>query len=95
MYFHFSFLALISPFILGFRHEGRTWYTAHRGKLWIASAAKHPDQSEISDVELFYQRRSRHYNVTCKSHDAFQMSYTITTTVGQTSGKNMHSAVLS
>ena len=40
------------------RHEGRTWYTPHRGKLWIAATVKQPDQSEISSVENFYRKRS-------------------------------------
>jgi hypothetical protein len=33
------------------RHEGRSWYTAHRGRLWIASAAKVPLQHEIDQIE--------------------------------------------
>lgn len=38
------------------RHEGRTWYSTHRGRLWIAAAAKKPDQEEVKKVENFYQR---------------------------------------
>ena len=41
------------PFL--FRHEGRTWYSTHRGRLWIAAAAKTPDQEEVKKVEDFYR----------------------------------------
>ncbi|XP_050540555.1 activating signal cointegrator 1 isoform X2 [Daktulosphaira vitifoliae] len=37
------------------RHEGRSWYTSHRGRLWIASTAKVPTPEEIDRVELFYK----------------------------------------
>lgn len=37
------------------RVEGRTWYTAHRGRLWIAAAAKNPTPQEISEVEAIYR----------------------------------------
>uniref|UniRef100_A0A0X3P852 Activating signal cointegrator 1 n=1 Tax=Schistocephalus solidus TaxID=70667 RepID=A0A0X3P852_SCHSO len=33
------------------RDEGRTWYSAHRGPLWIAAAAKVPEDFEIRAVE--------------------------------------------
>ncbi|XP_025078009.1 activating signal cointegrator 1-like isoform X2 [Pomacea canaliculata] len=36
-------------------HEGRSWYTAHRGRLWIASTAKFPSSQEITDMENHYQ----------------------------------------
>ncbi|KAM8877780.1 activating signal cointegrator 1 [Synchiropus picturatus] len=36
------------------RVEGRTWYTAHRGRLWIAAAAKKPTPQEIAEVEAMY-----------------------------------------
>ena len=36
--------------------EGRTWYSPHRGRLWIASASHVPTQAEIDQVEQFYQR---------------------------------------
>ncbi|XP_055331473.1 activating signal cointegrator 1-like isoform X2 [Paramacrobiotus metropolitanus] len=32
-------------------HEGRDWYTAHRGKLWIASGSKLPPPNEIIEEE--------------------------------------------
>ncbi|VDN18835.1 unnamed protein product [Dibothriocephalus latus] len=37
--------------IVFFRDEGRTWYSAHRGPLWIAAAAKVPEDFEIQAVE--------------------------------------------
>ncbi|CAH2042631.1 unnamed protein product, partial [Iphiclides podalirius] len=36
-------------------HEGRTWYTNHRGRLWIASTAKPPDQSVVRALENQYR----------------------------------------
>jgi activating signal cointegrator 1 len=38
------------------RHEGRCWYTAHRGRLWIASTAKTAEQEEINQLEGFYKQ---------------------------------------
>ncbi|KAM7541436.1 hypothetical protein Aperf_G00000019655 [Anoplocephala perfoliata] len=38
-------------------HEGRSWYSAHRGPLWIAAAAKQPDKEVISAVEDDYLKR--------------------------------------
>ncbi|XP_077989088.1 activating signal cointegrator 1-like [Glandiceps talaboti] len=32
-------------------HEGRTWYSPHRGRLWIAAAAKKPTPQEITELE--------------------------------------------
>ncbi|XP_038557726.1 activating signal cointegrator 1 isoform X3 [Micropterus salmoides] len=37
------------------RVEGRTWYTSHRGRLWIAAAAKAPTPQEIAEVEAMYR----------------------------------------
>ncbi|CAG2065977.1 unnamed protein product, partial [Timema podura] len=36
-------------------HEGRTWYTAHRGRLWIAAGSKPPSPQEIGDTEHVYR----------------------------------------
>ncbi|KAF7703324.1 activating signal cointegrator 1 isoform X1 [Silurus meridionalis] len=38
------------------RMEGRTWYTSHRGRLWIAAAAKRPTPQEIAQVEAMYRQ---------------------------------------
>lgn len=38
------------------RHEGRSWYTAHRGRLWIAATSKPVDNDEVKRVEDFYRR---------------------------------------
>ncbi|KAJ8924475.1 hypothetical protein NQ315_007272 [Exocentrus adspersus] len=37
------------------KHEGRTWPTTHRGRLWIAAAAKAPDEDEVDVLESFYR----------------------------------------
>ena len=39
-----------------YSHEGRSWYSAHRGILWIASTAKAPQSGEITGVEDFYRK---------------------------------------
>lgn len=36
-------------------HEGRTWYSAHRGRLWIAATAKPVDMDEVKRMETFYK----------------------------------------
>lgn len=36
-------------------HEGRTWYSSHRGRLWIAAASKVPGTEEISSLEHQYR----------------------------------------
>lgn len=41
---------------LSARSEGRTWYTTHRGRLWIAATVKQPDPKEIRENEEFYRR---------------------------------------
>lgn len=41
------------------KHEGRPWYTSHRGRLWIASTAKPVEPEAIQYMEKFYRR---HYN---------------------------------
>ncbi|XP_072409323.1 activating signal cointegrator 1 isoform X1 [Chiloscyllium punctatum] len=37
------------------RAEGRSWYTSHRGRLWIAAAAKRPSPQEIMEIEGTYR----------------------------------------
>ncbi|XP_072201530.1 activating signal cointegrator 1 isoform X3 [Excalfactoria chinensis] len=37
------------------RVEGRTWYSSHRGRLWIAATAKRPSPQEISELETTYR----------------------------------------
>ena len=45
-----------SLLVLGIKKvEGRTWYTAHRGRLWIAAAAKQPTEQDIAGVEGMYK----------------------------------------
>nr|XP_029712289.1 activating signal cointegrator 1-like [Aedes albopictus] len=37
------------------RHEGRTWYSSHRGRLWIAATAKPVDMELVKQMENFYR----------------------------------------
>ncbi|XP_076984300.1 activating signal cointegrator 1 isoform X2 [Tamandua tetradactyla] len=37
------------------RVEGRTWYTPHRGRLWIAATAKTPSTQEVSELQATYR----------------------------------------
>ncbi|XP_061101912.1 activating signal cointegrator 1 [Conger conger] len=49
-----------SLLVLGIKRvEGRSWYSSHRGRLWIAAAAKKPSPQEISQVESQYRQLYR------------------------------------
>ena len=37
------------------RHEGRTWYTPYRGRLWIHAGSNQPSDIDIKSVETFYK----------------------------------------
>ncbi|XP_017012842.2 activating signal cointegrator 1 [Drosophila takahashii] len=37
------------------KHEGRVWYSEHRGRLWIASTSKEPHSEDIAQMEGFYK----------------------------------------
>lgn len=45
------------------QHEGRTWYSSHRGRLWIASTAKPVDMEEVKRLELFYRLYHKNENL--------------------------------
>lgn len=49
------------------RHEGRSWYTGHRGRLWIASTAKPANPDEITELEVFYKNHYKGENLTFPS----------------------------
>lgn len=36
------------------QHEGRSWYSAHRGRLWIAATAKECDAADATELAEFY-----------------------------------------
>lgn len=36
------------------RHEGRTWYSSVRGRLWIHAASRQASEQEIEDLKRFY-----------------------------------------
>lgn len=53
-----------SLLVLGIKKvEGRTWYTPHRGRLWIAATAKRPTAEEIQPVENMYRAMYSHDNL--------------------------------
>ncbi|RNA01135.1 Activating signal cointegrator 1 [Brachionus plicatilis] len=37
------------------KHEGRSWYTPLRGRLWIHAASKQPSETDIKEMETFYK----------------------------------------
>lgn len=37
------------------RVEGRSWYTPHRGRLWIAATGKRPSTQEVSELQATYR----------------------------------------
>ena len=51
----FIFRLLLFFYYYYFRHEGRNWYTSHRGRLWIAAAAKQPDPRVVAEMENMYR----------------------------------------
>ena len=47
-----------SYLIMGIKvHEGRNWYSPHRGRLWIHAASKVPSDEEIASVQQIYINR--------------------------------------
>ena len=42
-------------------HEGRTWYSPHRGRLWIHAASKVPTEEEIKSVQASYTGTPRDF----------------------------------
>eukprot|EP00041_Stephanoeca_diplocostata_P038312 m.1497248 g.1497248 ORF g.1497248 m.1497248 type:complete len:220 (+) comp25198_c0_seq9:114-773(+) len=37
------------------QHEGRSWYSAHRGRMWIAATAKPCEEESVRELEEFYK----------------------------------------
>ncbi|BFG00184.1 activating signal cointegrator 1 [Drosophila madeirensis] len=50
------------------KHEGRVWYSEHRGRLWIASTAKEPHPEEIAHMEEFYRLHYKDPNLKFPEH---------------------------
>merc|ERR1740123_1844310 len=47
-----------SLLVMGIKiHEGRTWYSQHRGRLWIQAGSKEPSPEDIAAYEQFYRGR--------------------------------------
>ena len=66
-----------SLLVLGIKRvEGRTWYTPHRGRLWIAAAAKQPTDQDIAAVEGMYRALYVNGNV------AFPKQYPVSCLLG-------------
>ena len=58
-----------SLLVLGIKvHEGRTWYSQHRGRLWIHAGSKVPSQEEIDQLEEFYRHHHGLENIQYPSH---------------------------
>lgn len=49
------FIISVASCITCYRHEGRVWYTPHRGRLWIASTRREPSADDITTVEQLYK----------------------------------------
>ena len=49
-------------------HEGRTWYSQHRGRLWIHAGSKVPSQEEIQELEQFYRIHLGQDNISFPGH---------------------------
>ncbi|XP_020797841.1 activating signal cointegrator 1 [Drosophila serrata] len=50
------------------KHEGRVWYSEHRGRLWIASTSKEPHAEDIAHMEELYRVIYNDPNITFPSH---------------------------
>lgn len=50
------------------KHEGRTWFSSHRGRLWIAATAKPVEAEAIQQMEDFYKKL---YNGKCSFFYSF------------------------
>merc|ERR1719270_1382356 len=58
-----------SLLVMGIKiHEGRTWYTQHRGRLWIHAGSKVPTPQDIQDLENFYRVHTGEENLPFPSH---------------------------
>ncbi|CAH1254531.1 TRIP4 [Branchiostoma lanceolatum] len=66
-----------SLLVLGIKkHEGRTWYSPHRGRLWIAAASKQPSQEEVAEVE------NAHRIIANEPHLQFPKDYPVACLLG-------------
>lgn len=53
-----------SMLVMGIKqHEGRTWYTPYRGRLWIHAGSKDPDDCDIKELESFYKILYSNHNI--------------------------------
>lgn len=53
-----------SLLVMGIKqHEGRSWYTPYRGRLWIHAGSKQPDEVDIKELESFYKIYYSNHNL--------------------------------
>ena len=38
------------------KHEGQSWFSTHRGRLWIAATSQKPQPEDIHSLEEFYRQ---------------------------------------
>uniref|UniRef100_T1IV94 ASCH domain-containing protein n=1 Tax=Strigamia maritima TaxID=126957 RepID=T1IV94_STRMM len=57
-------------------HEGREWYTAHRGRLWIVSGNRQATSQEIRDAESVARMLNR------REHLNFPVQYPVSSLLG-------------
>ena len=58
-----------SLLVMGIKvHEGRTWYSQHRGRVWIHAGSKVPTQEEIQELEQFYRLHYGQDNIQYPAH---------------------------
>lgn len=66
-----------SMLVMGIKiHEGRTWYTPHRGCLWIHAASKVPDSNEVIVIE------NSHRSLKGNEHAVFPEQYPVSSLLG-------------
>ena len=58
-----------SLLVMGIKiHEGRTWYTQHRGRLWIHAGSKVPTEGDVKQLENFYRLHTGDENIQFPGH---------------------------
>lgn len=70
MYLYIIILCVVN------RAEGRSWYTTHRGRLWIAATSKQPDREDIKHMEAFYRALGK-YDDFCQAANNIGLSLNV------------------
>ncbi|XP_064475016.1 activating signal cointegrator 1-like [Ornithodoros turicata] len=45
------------------KHEGRSWFTSYRGRLWIHAGARQPSQEDVTEVLDYYKSATKGQDV--------------------------------